>query len=419
MRETPSAPSALVWAAAVLVGLATATATRIYLVSGAHWALIAVVAAGVSTAVLLAVRDRGYPGRLARELMPVLVSAGIAVFVHAIISTRMGGGLPVFLRVCLGPACWVGAALLGHAASEWRRVPLVAAAVATWVSAAGGLFALARHLGLTGALGRVYVEWTRALGGWTPAPGEQFRATGFAADPNTYGLIGAVALVFAASVEGRPRLRAFVAAGGLLVVALSGSRTAALSVACAAIAWFAAAALDRASFRERVRHLAPVAGALVAVLLVMVLVVGVAGAPSGLVDRLAQTGTRVAEALGAGDVASAAGTATNERSEIWARGWALYASYPAGVFWQPEDLIGRSVHNEYLERLILGGPLYLGAFLFLLGWLIVRVRPWEAPGFGPAFGVLYAAAAVTLGPSLLPPFLVLGFYLVGWAGGRR
>ena len=104
---------------------------------------------------------------------------------------------------------------------------------------------------------------------------------------------------------------------------------------------------------------------------------------------------------------------------IWSSALGWYARYPAGAFLLPESLVGRSIHNEYLERLLKGGPLLLGALLYLLWWLALKVRPACAPTFGVAMFAAYAAAAMMLGPSVLPPFLGMAFYFIGWMAAQK
>jgi hypothetical protein len=399
--------------------MATLLATRVFLTYRVHYALIAVVVIAAAGLVFVAVRDRATLRRMASDLAPVLAVVGVALFVHVIIGARMSSGIDGFLRVSLGPLCWIAAAVLGHMAHTSRTAPLVATGVAVGPSALIGIVSGLEYAGISTPLGTWYVGWSSALGSWAPSAGEVFRSVGFEVDPNTFGLLGAVAFVLAIALQDAPRPRAALAAGGLIILVMSGSRTAAFAAGFALVAWMLWGYRSRVGFRELGRRMAPVALGVAASLLAVALVAGISGSAGALVDRLESSGTKVTSALQRGDYSAAAGSATNERTEIWGRAWDLYLRYPAGVFWQPEDIIGRSIHNEYLERLVMGGPIYLASFLFLLGWLVLRVRPPEAPGFGVAMGVMYGTAALALGPSLLPPVLVLGFYLIGWASARR
>lgn len=68
---------------------------------------------------------------------------------------------------------------------------------------------------------------------------------------------------------------------------------------------------------------------------------------------------------------------------------------------------------------IKGGPLLLGALLYVLFWLLLRIKPAPAPSFGPAMSVAYGATAMMLGPSLLPPFLGMAFYFIGWMAAQK
>jgi len=419
MATRPGLPpgwfKALMVVGVVVTGVATVAATSVYLMFGAHYALMAVVLTGAATLVAMWFAGPTVVSRCLRRLAPVGVFALVALVVAAIISTRMPSGIAGFWRVSLAPACWFSSAVLGYFAGRFKAAPLAAAAGSVGTAALVGFIALSEVGGLTTPWGRLYVAWSTSVGAWSPGTGESFRAVGLDVDPNTFGLVGTVALVAAVCIGGPLWLRASVAAASGAVIVLSGSRTAVvaavLAVGVVAIgAWLRRHVVTGDHTRPLV---IAVAGAVLGAV-VTVALIGAAGQGVSAVERLGTTATGLAGSGVGAESPAAIENATGGRTEIWARAWRLYLEHPLGVFVQPETLLGRSIHNEYLDRLVTGGPLSLLALLGLLGWLAIAIRPPAAPMIGPALCAVYAVAAVTLGPSLLPPFMGLAFYLVGW-----
>lgn len=406
--------------------VATATLDlAIYLRWGVHAPLLISIVVSALTLGFMFAENPGRTLKSLKRLWAVLVFAGITAVVVTIIVVRMQLGWQGEGRVLLGPLGWVAATVLGFAAARKRVLPLFVAAATVWVSAAVGMLDLAQSSGFSSALGEAYLHWSLALGRWVPGPTEGFRAVGLDVDPNTYGLIGVVALAFVVPLLDSARARAAVASGATIVIVLSGSRTAALTAVLILAAAFIFGLAQRTSLRELGRAMAPV---VVSGLVTAALLAG--GAL--LIPGLATTSERLAPAtvdlapgdVAAGDAAPAAPSGTDSlglsgRVEIWRVASQLYAQNPAGLFLMPEVYLGRSVHNEYLERLLQGGPVMFAALLVLLGWMAVRLRPETAPGFGIAMAVAYGAAAMMLGPSWLQPFTAPAFYFIGWMTGQK
>jgi hypothetical protein len=394
----------------------TAAATRVALTFHRPLTLTATVTFAIAAWVLVLAEDRSAAWTSLRRLAPLIAFSAATVLTIAISLQRTPPELHLVPRV-VGPVSWVAAALLGYFAGGRRGGALGVALASVWISLAAGALDFANHAGWHTALGTWYAQWSTAAGAWAPTVSERFRTVGLDIDPNHYGLIGAVALPFALTLRGSPRARAFLALGATLVVATSGSRTAGLAALAGTLVWLVAS-LTATERRQRFTDSLPaLAGVGAAVALVLALSLAT-GAPSALLDRLGQSGQTLESAGTSQSAFSAVNSAINGRLELWQRALGWYERYPLGAFVPSEMLVGRSVHNEFIDRLLWGGPLLLGAFLFVLGWLAVRVRPPDAPAFGPAHCGVYVAAALMLGPSMQGAFAAMGFYLVGWACSR-
>lgn len=409
--------SALMWAGVAAVAITVLFASRIYAATGVPWSVTAIAVLGVPGFALAGLHDRG-PLRLLRAIAFVLVLAVVDAFVYWVTGVRLHASAFAYYRALLAPACFAAAAILGYAAGRRGEVaPLAIAAVVAWVSAVGAGLELAHRVGFAPPLTSRYAMWNSAVGAWQAGPNEIFRSVGFEIDPNTFGLIGVVCLVIALALTSRLRLRIATAVGATLVIAASGSRTALLAALLAAVACAIPLPIRRDDLRRRARELAPIAIAVVATVAVLAVALAVTGGPAGAIPRLGRSAVAI-EGAGQTGASAAADEALSGRVQIWAKALSAYSARPMGVFQPPESLLaGRSVHNEYIERLLYGGPLMLAAFLFLLGWLLVRARPASAPSLGAALAVAWAASAMMLGPTLSPPFMALGFYLIGWARG--
>jgi hypothetical protein len=393
--------------------------SRIFRSLGSPVSLYAIVGCSVVALALMWLESPAATLGAVRRLHPIIVLTGATVATTLITAVRLPtGGLHYALSYPIAPACWVAAGVLGLAASRRRVFPLVVAGVSVWASAIAALVDLSARAGLSTPVGVWYEEWSRAVRASVPGPGESFRTAGLEVDPNAFGLIGMVALVFALTLEGSSRSRAVIAAGAFVVLAMSGSRTAAVSVVVACVAWLAPSVGNWSGLRGRARQLGPaLVGVLVAGVVLLAASAG-AGTAVGVAGRLAASTAALSQPQGAG-VSGAVDAATSGRLAIWTSTLQAYAAHPAGAFYPPELLVGRSVHNEYLETLLWGGPILVAAFLYLLWWLFVKVRPAEAPAFGPAMGAAYGCAALALGVSMQSAFLGMAFYLVGWMCGQR
>lgn len=409
---------ALLVSGAISVIVSTLAASAIYLMSGKFYALMVPVALAVISLVAMGLRSRATLKRCLRRLAPIAAFALLTVAVAAIAAIRMQSGLAGTMRYAMGPESWFSAAVLGYMAGRSKIVPLVVATTVALISALIGLLSFFESAGMSTSLGQLHVAWLAAVGAWAPGPSEMFRAVGLDLDPNTYGLIGAVALVALVCIDGPVWLRALGGASAGSVLVLSGSRTAIVAtVVGLAVAALVQLADSRSrDHRESFGIVPALAGMLIAVVLLGATVTVQAG-PGAALQRLGLGASGLAAGGGAASP-SAVAIASSGRTEIWTRALEVYARYPLGAFLQPESLVGRSIHNEYLERLLFGGPVLVAAFIGLLVWIATRLRPATAPSLGPTMCAVYAVSAFTLGPSLLPAFLGLGFYLVGWGSAQ-
>lgn len=409
---------AVLWLGALSVTVTTIMATRLGVALGGRPVyLVTTIALALLTLAFMYAENPALAEKCLRRLWPVLLFTAVTLATILIAKVRT----PPYLRLLpnpLAPLSWTGAAILGYAVAKRRVFPLVVAAASVWVSLAAAALDLMNRSGLTTWLGMAYAAWSRSVGAWQPAAGEGFRAIGLDIDPNVFGLIGTVALVFAISLRGSPKSRAAIALGATLVLAASGSRTAAVAAVLAFAAWFVPSVGHWGGLRERARELVPaLAGVALAVVLVVAGAVATGHTPD-LLGRLQASGNSLESGIGGQNVAGSLDSATSGRFTIWSNAWPWVQRYPLGAFLPPELLGGRSIHNEYLERELMGGPISLGVFLLLLWWLFVRVRPAQAPAFGPAMSVAYGAAAFTIGVSMQGPFAAMGFYFIGWAVAR-
>lgn len=416
--ESKRGPSTLVFKTLMLtgsiaVGFAAVATTPVYLATGVSYALIVpIVIAGLSLLAMWS-RSRATISRCLRRLWPLGAFALITLGVAAIASFRMGAGVAGVVRYSLGPASWFSAAVIGYISGRSNRVPLVVAVGSATAAALLGLVALTEAFGASSPIGRFYIAWLTATGAWSPSSGEYFRAVGLDLDPNAFGLIGAVAVVAALCIRGPVWTRVLGGAACGSVLALSGSRTAlAASMAGLVVAALVQWADRRASGGHRAFSVVPALSGLLVAIVVLGFAVTAQAGPDSALRRLGISGSTAAASDVTGQ--SAVDIASSGRTEIWAEALRWYRRYPFGAFLQPESLVGRSIHNEYLERLLFGGPVLLAAFVGLLVWLAARIRPSSAPALGPTLCAVYAVSALTLGPSLQPAFLTLAFYLVGW-----
>lgn len=413
------ADSVLMWAAAAAIAVTVLFASRIFAATGMPWSVAAVVVLGVIGVALAWLRDRG-PVRLLRAIAPVLVLAVVDGFVYWVTGVRLHASALAYFRALLAPACFVAAAVLGYTASRRGELaPLVVAAATAWASVVAAAFGLAQRAGLASPLTGWYAAWNAAAGAWQPGPSDVFRAVGFEVDPNTFGLIGVVCLVVALALTSHVRLRIATAVGATLVIAASGSRTALVAALLAAVVAAVPVPVGVETAKRRGRELAPLGIAIAVTAAVLALAIVATGGPAGTLQRLGTSATAI-ESAGQTGASAAADEALSGRVQIWTRALAAYSARPMGVFQPPESLLsGRSVHNEYIERLLYGGPLMLAAFLLLLAWLAARSAPASAPSLGRVLAVAWGVSAMMLGPTLSAPFMAMAFFLVGWGRGTR
>ena len=351
-----------------------------------------------------------------RSVVPVAVFSAVSVVVYAITAARFGASHATWASVMLIPLAWMAASVLGALSQPLGRTPLVwAAGTSVTLSMLAAGLDIGYRAGLVTGLNRAYELWGTSLAVWQPAAGEAYRSVGFDVDPNTFGLVGVAVFVVALAVPSRPWVRGLLAAGAAAVVALSGSRTDDAALVFAGVTYLSFLAVSDRPRSERVRELIPVGIGVLSAFVGATLIVALALGSFGSMTRVGESAADIAGANTSGtSAAQAVDESLSGRLAIWEKALSAYQAHPLGAFLPPEVLVGRSVHNEYLERLVLGGPLMLAGLLWFLAWLFMRVRPRSAPALGPCLAVAYATAALALGPSLLPPFTTILFYAIGW-----
>ncbi len=337
--------------------------------------------------------------RMAVGIVPIVLAAVASMVAYFIAASRYTGSHSTRSLVLLVPFAWVAAAALGY---RGRVTGSRALHVASWavmvLSLLGALIGATHAAGLVTGISESYEAWNVSAGVGATSRDGFLRSVGFEIDPNTFGLIGALLVAIGLSIPSRAWVRWGLVGGSAVIVVLSGSRTAVAAVVFAAIAYALVSVLARRGAAGPLSRKSLAIAIVVAMLLVIVL--------AGVLVATGQSATTGG--------ASAVEETLSGRIGIWRRAMAIYLVQPMGLFQPPEMVLGMSVHNEYIERLVLGGPLLLFALVALLVWLAARVRPAVAPAIGPALAVVYASAALTLGPSLLQAFTSLLFYAVGW-----
>lgn len=251
---------------------------------------------------------------------------------------------------------------------------------------------------------------------WQPDAGEGFRAMGLETDPNYLGALALAVLVWAVATHERPATRLAIVAMSVLTVVLSASRTSALAV----VIVMAVAGARVWWMRRRAKPPAEIGNTTLmrpaAVVLVAVLVVGVALAGGGMISRLAESASALPDATaieGSTHFIETLDVVTNGRMTRWIAGYDAWRAHPLGAFMLPDVVVGTHIHNEYLERLVWGGPIMLFAFVFALVWLALRFKPQNAPAFGVSAALAWGLTAVALYATHLPGFATMLFFGIG------
>jgi hypothetical protein len=347
--------------------------------------------------------------RLMRGIGPIAAFATVQLVVYEVAAwqvTRLPRLHAVIITIGLS---WIAAAVLGWRARSIGSLGLhTAVGVPTVLSALVALVTFDESLGFSTALSKAYWAWDAAvgIGAASPRGWLVLRAMGFERDANAFGMLGAIALAIALTVPARRWVGPLIGACGLTIVVLSGSRTAWVAALMVTCGWLAVRWLDTRGTALRPRSLKRVflvGCAIAAVLTVTVVLL------SAYVYGNVQPGSGSASSPLLGNAL------LSGRAEIWAEALTVYRAHPLGTFQLAEAFLGRSVHNEYIERLLIGGPLYLAALVVFLTWLALGVRPRIAPALGLCLAAAYATAACALGPSMIPSFTTLVFFTVGWA----
>ncbi len=134
-------------------------------------------------------------------------------------------------------------------------------------------------------------------------------------------------------------------------------------------------------------------------------------------DRRAGRHASVQAAQSEGDTFAKLNALSGDRLVKWKAGWQLYAEHPLGAFVSAGAVLGYSVHNDFLNALVLWGPSALSTDLGFIAWLALR-RPAGAPTAGMMLAAAFATGAMFLTATWLYVMMSLGFYLVGWTAAR-
>lgn len=319
-----------------------------------------------------------------------------------------------FIRLAWFPLMSLSFAILGLVASRDERIPLVTALCSSAVGAIGGALGYAAHAGVDLAPIAAYSNAALKLGAWAPAAGERFRAVGFDTDPNYYALLGVIVLAISLPHKGDVLLRVMAAISASTVVLLSGSRMGVLAVLMVFVGWTLRVLVNRKGRVSDLRAGVPViAGVLVIVALSLAGAV-VTRSSATVTDRLVQS---MPAATDSASAVTALDSLSGARVSKWAQAFELYLRQPLGSFVPTGDLLGFSTHNQYLDNLIQGGPLYLIAYVAFIIWL-GTLRPRGSSAAGVTLAIAYAATSMVLTTSYMAEVISMFFFLTGWMAGR-
>lgn len=235
--------------------------------------------------------------------------------------------------------------------------------------------------------------------GWDP----YLRAVGFHIDPNFMATTGAIALAWSLTTKRHPRSRWWIAAGSIVMIALSRSRTGAIAAIAVIFAVFLFESI------RAIREAKRAGGKPAPLRLALPLLPFLALIPLAWVSRFDEA----LLSLRASSFAEAMDLFTNGRYWRWERGFEAWLQKPWGWFTPPDVVTQTPLHSEFLDRLVWGGPIMLVAFVVVLWWLAFRFRPAGAPFFGVAVALVWGLTATMLPTVQMPGLANLVFFLVG------
>lgn len=271
-------------------------------------------------------------------------------------------------------------------------------------SAIAGGFELAGNRGLETPVSRLLGMLDASTAGVIDLAG---RAHGFEVDPNMYGLLGVPAVAYTLANRKLGSGHAVtISAFSAAVVWFSGSRTALGIVG----ALFVVCLLSRALHRRRPEE--PSWRRLVLVAASVVLTSAALAAPWSPTQS-SMLGRTTAEYENTGAADEFADEVSSGRIAIWRTALQAYVEQPLGQFEESERSIGLSVHNDYIDRVLWGGPLMLAALLACLVLLAFRVRVAESPQYPLLLATAIALAAIALPATRIFGLMIPGAFLLG------
>lgn len=329
----------------------------------------------------------------------VCVAADVAVFAAAGVLER---SFRAALSFTLPAAASVGALLTGIALFRFAPAAvdyLIAAATTT--SAVVGGFQMAEAVGWHTALGLLIVRWDQATAETFHSTIAWMRAEGFAQNPNTYTPFAIVGFIWILFGGRKGPLLWVTLASSVAICVLGQSRTTLVVIAVllglALVRRLSAPTSDGGGLRV---VLLAVAGVL--------LTVGViarrstAGSSQGVVRALTEplADTSIATRIDAWQIAARA-VAQNP--------WGTFAR--AGQRMRPYS----HAHNEFLNRLLYAGPLWLLAHITFLIWLSAWLRPQGMRWIGIAIAASLFLNGLAEPLGRMYPYNVLLYVIIGSA----
>ncbi len=419
--QRPSMVDVLQVGGIAAIGLNALFANRLWLLDGSVRVTTLLV---IAAAFLLSLAPGGAAHAFAstRALWPwvvlVALDVGVRALTGAIHASSPAGALLYSVESGLLPVALAASIYIGFSAGVTNpRYPgpmyAVVGIVTLIVAGAEGL----DFLGLGNPLASGLAAWNGALPSaiqvWTRDPTESFRTAALDIDPNFTGALGVVLLIWGVTWRGRqPRTRGTAVLTGLGIVLLSASRTALIaSVVCVMIAgvhWIRRRSFARGKGRSWYRL------AFLVLLLVTVILGTVVVMPR--IETLHRSVEAVVQAGTAEQGITAADELTAGRLARWRIGIALWREHPFGLLQPPEWAAGVSLHNDFLERLVWGGPLLLGVAVLALAWTGLR-RYASAPLLGPLTAVAWLVTGMALPASSMPAFACTTLFTLGLAAG--
>ena len=285
-------------------------------------------------------------------------------------------------------------------------------------------------------------QWIRAINldspvhVWIWQDFEPVRAQGLARSPSLYAFTALIFVVWALSAKKMLLLRYSGLVIAIMIVYLSGTRSAFVALAFVLLVYLLKRVTDGgfiSQLRNQIRYLIPAAA-------ILLILVGGTYYVTGM-NNISRN-VAIAEVLNSGDgelaeeqelavyqISADYETDTmiqepsysfwyqisSGRTEVWRETITQIKNHPWGMWVTSDSAISWShTHNDILERLITAGVVSLFLYLLLLWWLAFRVKSYQAP----LFPLLLSALLLSFGLfevvfaqiAFAPP----AFYLLGY-----